>query len=226
MVEGWLNNVDYDTSLMHGRLFTCGAGSRRMTHSQPNTANIPKAKPKVKYGTESRRLWRARPGRKEVGTDASGLELRMFAQYLNDPVATDLYTKGDPHLFNTRLLGEPDEYRDLAVKNVIYAMLYGAQDKKLGKTARTTITNEREAKAHGKWVRGRLEDGIPGFKRLTHEVQDEFRHQGGRLRTIDGGFVNCPSIHAALNYKLQPAGAIVMKVAAIESRKLILSKRD
>lgn len=221
MIEGWLNNVNYDDHRMHGRVFTCGASTRRMTHNSPNTANIPKAKKKVKYGIECRQLWQAGPGRVQVGCDASGLELRMFAEYLNDPEATKLYTEGDPHMFNTRLLEEPDEYRDLAAKNVIYAMLYGAQDPKLGKTARPSITSDKEAKAHGKWVRERLEQGIPGFKRLTAEVQDEFKSNGGAIRTIDGGFVRCFSQHAALNYKLQSAGAIVMKKANIIVRNEI-----
>lgn len=221
MIEGWLNNVNYEDHCIHGRVFTCGASTRRMTHSSPNTSNVPKAKTKVKYGIESRSLWQARPGRREVGTDASGLELRMFAEYLNDPIATKLYTEGDPHMFNTRLLGEPDDYRELAVKNVIYAMLYGAQDKKLGKTAKPSIADDKKAQAHGKWVREKLEAGIPGFKRLTAEVQDEFKHTGGLIRTIDGGFVRCHSPHAALNYKLQSAGAIVMKKAGILSRQKI-----
>lgn len=215
MIEGWLNNVNYDDSRMHGRVFTCGARTRRMTHGSPNTANVPKAKAKVKYGPEARSLWQATPGRVEVGFDASGLELRMFAEYLDDPVATKLYTEGDPHMFNTRLLGEPDEYRDLVVKNVIYALLYGAQDKKLGKTAKLSITNDKEATAHGAWVREKLQAGIPGFKRLTSRVQDEFKRNGGLIKTIDGGFVRCHGVHAALNYLLQSAGAIVMKVAVI-----------
>lgn len=221
MIEGWLNNVNYDDHRMHGRVFTCGASTRRMTHNSPNTANIPKAKKKVKYGIECRQLWQASPGRVQVGCDASGLELRMFAEYLNDDEATKLYTEGDPHLFNTRLLEEPDEYRDLAAKNVIYAMLYGAQDKKLGYTAKTSINSDGEAVKHGKWVRQKLEAGIPGFKRLTAEVQDEFKANGGSIRTIDGGFVRCFSQHAALNYKLQSAGAIVMKKANIIVRNEI-----
>lgn len=224
MVEGWLNNVNFDDSRMHGRVFTCGARTRRMTHSSPNTANVPKAKAKIKYGIECRKLWMATPGRVEVGYDASGLELRMFAQYLNNPEATKLYTEGDPHMFNTKLLEEADEYRDLAAKNVIYAMLYGAMDKKLGYTAKTSITNPTEAKAHGGWVRSRLEVGIPGFQALTTEVRDEYKHQGGLIKTIDGGFVRCHAPHAALNYKLQSAGAIVMKVAAIRTRRDIIKR--
>jgi len=224
MVEGWLNNVNYDDHRMHGRVFTCGARTRRMTHSSPNTANIPKAKVKVKYGIECRRLWMATPGRIQVGYDASGLELRMFAQYLNNPEATKLYTEGDPHMFNTRLLEEPDEYRDLAVKNVIYAMLYGAMDKKLGYTAKTNLTDPGEARAHGAWVRSKLEVGIPGFQQLTTEVKQEYKMTGGLIKTCDGGFVRCHAPHAALNYKLQSAGAIVMKVAAILARKEVLKR--
>ncbi len=108
MVEGWLNNVNYDDHCMHGRVMTCAATTRRMIHNSPNTANIPKAKAKVKYGVECRRLWQARPGRLEVGYDASGLEMRMFAEYLANDEAIRLFTTGDPHLLNTRNLELPD----------------------------------------------------------------------------------------------------------------------
>lgn len=123
MVEGWLNNVNYDDHCMHGRVMTCAATTRRMIHNSPNTANIPKAKAKVKYGIECRRLWRARPNRVEVGYDASGLEMRMFAEYLKNDEATTLFTTGDPHMLNTRNLGFEDVMRDLTVKNGFYAYL-------------------------------------------------------------------------------------------------------
>ena len=217
MVDTWLNNVNYEDSCMHGRIFTCGATTRRMIHSNPNTANIPKAKAKVKYGIECRRLWQARPGRREVGYDASGLEMRMFAQYLNNDEATLLFTTGDPHLLNTRNLKLADEMRDLTVKNGFYAYLYGAGDSKLGVTLKPELRG-REQGVFGKWARSVLEKGTPGLARLVASIQDEFRGTGGLLRTIDGGFVRCHSKSAALNYKLQSAGAIVMKKAAIIAR--------
>lgn len=220
MIEGWLNNVNYDDHCMHGRVLTCAATTRRMIHNSPNTANIPKAKKKVKYGIECRQLWRARPGRVQVGYDASGLEMRMFAQYLNNDEATALFTTGDPHMLNTRNLGFEDHMRDLTVKNGFYAYLYGAQDPKLGVTLKPELQGN-EARAFGKWARAILEQGTPGLARLVAEIQDEFKHNAGVLRTIDGGFVRCPSQHAALNYKLQSAGAIVMKQAAIIARREI-----
>jgi DNA polymerase-1 len=221
MVEGWLNNVNYDDHCMHGRVMTCAATTRRMIHNSPNTANIPKAKKKVKYGIECRRLWQARPGRIEVGYDASGLEMRMFAEYLKNDEATLLFTTGDPHMLNTRNLGFEDIMRDLTVKNGFYAYLYGAQDPKLGVTLKPELQGNA-AREFGKWARGVLEQGTPGLARLVAQIQDEFRGSGGILSTIDGGFVRCPSQHAALNYKLQSAGAIVMKQTAILARKEII----
>lgn len=220
MVEGWLNNVNYDDHCMHGKVFTCAATTRRMIHNSPNTANIPKAKKKVKYGIECRRLWMARPGRIEMGYDASGLEMRMFAQYLNNSEATALFTTGDPHIVNTRNLELADEMRDLTVKNGFYAYLYGAGDPKLGRTLRPELQGSA-AGTYGKWARSVLEKGTPGLAALVADIGDEFRAMGGVLKTIDGGFVRCHSRSAALNYKLQSAGAIVMKVAAIIARKEI-----
>ena len=119
MVQTWLNALGSD-SRIHGRVLTCGAGTRRMTHNSPNTANIPKASVKVPYGHECRSLWTVPgPDRSLVGYDAKGLEMRMFAHYLNNPEAAALYVSGDPHQVNADLLGID---RD-PVKNVFYAFL-------------------------------------------------------------------------------------------------------
>jgi DNA polymerase-1 len=223
MVEGWLNNVNYYDSCMHGSVLTCGARSRRMRHFHPNTANIPKAKPKIKYGKECRQLWLARPGRVLVGYDASGLEMRMFAEYLKNDEATLLFTEGDPHMNNTRNLGLADEMRDLTVKNGFYAYLYGAADPKLGKTLKPELQGGA-AKLYGAEARAILEQGTPGLAKLVADINDEFQHQGGVLRTIDGGFVRCPAKNAALNYKLQSGGGILMKVAGIDHYKYMKRK--
>ena len=142
MLGTWLNCVNREDHRMHGRVFTCGAGTRRMTHTQPNSANCPKAKKKVPYGIEMRSCWSVtdKPTRCLVGYDAKGLEMRMLAHYLNDPEAAELFINGDPHMVNTRALGLPDEYRDLTVKNAFYAFQYGAQDAKLGATLKPELS--------------------------------------------------------------------------------------
>jgi DNA polymerase-1 len=219
-VQSWIN-VCREDGRIHGRVFTCGAGTRRMTHSGPNTANIPKAKEKVPYGIECRRLWTVldREKRRLVGYDASGLEMRCFAHYLNNPAATKLYIEGDPHQANADLLGID---RD-PVKNVFYAFIYGAADPKLGWTGNTSLVNEAEQRKFGKWIRAQLIAKTPGLDELTKLIGYEFAN-GGTLETIDGGLVHCPAFHAAINYKLQSAGGIVMKQASIFARERIIKK--
>ncbi len=205
--KGWLDYADAVTGCIHGKVFTCGAGTRRMTHSSPNTANIPKAKPKVQYGKEMRSLWRARPGRVLVGYDASSLEMRMMCHYLNKPETTALYLEGKPHERNRDSLGVSSD--DVA-KGLFYAFLYGASDGRLGETA------EGRPRSFGTFVRGTLLKITPGLEDYLEEVKDEYNsNSNGFLRTIDGGYVRCPSPHAAVNYKFQSAGGIVMKQASI-----------
>lgn len=208
MLQTWLNAVNREDSRIHGKVFTCGAITRRMTHSSPNTANIPKAKDKVKYGKECRRLWTVADTikRRLVGYDAKGLEMRMFGHYLRDPVAAELYIHGDPHAVNTANLGLAPEERDLIVKNVFYAFLYGAQDRRLDATA-------NKGKGFGKMAREVLMRTTPGLENAIREAQEE--QKTGWIQTIDGGYVRCLSPHAALNSKLQSAGGITMKVASI-----------
>ena len=208
MLQTWLNAVDREDSRMRGRVLTCGAITRRMTHFNPNTANIPKAKAKVKYGKECRELWTVadRDLRRLVGYDAKGLEMRMFGHYLRDPVAAELYIHGDPHAVNTAALGLAAEERDLVVKNGWYAMIYGAQDRRLDSTF-------NKGRGFGKFAREIFMKTTPGLERATLEAQEE--QKTGWIQTIDGGYVRCLSPHAALNSKLQSAGGITMKVASI-----------
>ena len=217
MVAGWIENCHPDHRI-HGRVFTCGAATRRMTHSQPNTANIPKAKVKVPYGIECRALWTVedKERRRLVGYDAAGLEMRCFAHYLDNPEAAVLYTTGDPHTFNANLLGiERDP-----VKNVFYAFIYGAANQKLGWTGDTSLVSAKEQAKFGKQIREKLVANTPGLKKLTEEIASE----GDWIKCIDGGFVRCFSPHARINYKLQSAGAIVMKQSAIFIRQRIKEK--
>lgn len=214
MVQTWLNYVGAD-SRIHGRLLTCGATTRRMIHSAPNTANIPSGA-KAAYGHECRSLWSVEPARGLclVGADAAGLETVGLCHYLGSPRATEALTGAKPndvHTLNsqllTRLLGRPVD-REWGAKTGWYAFLYGAYPKKLGEIVKGPPTDgEIMVKAFFKTV--------PGLERLVREVQDEWQGNRGLLKTIDGGYVRCPSVNAALNYRIQSLGAIVMKLAAI-----------
>lgn len=204
MIDNWLNNVDKEKSVIRGYVDTCGAATRRMTHSAPNTANIPGVEG-VAYGFESRSLWEARPSRLLCGIDAKALEMRMFGHYLNNDEAAKMYVEGDPHTFNAEMLGIERK----PMKSVFYAFLYGASDSKLGRTAGV----KKNASKWGKWAREQLIKRTPGLEDLVRTTQME--QARGFIRTLDGGYVRCASPHAALNYKLQSGGAIAMKVVNI-----------
>jgi DNA polymerase I-like protein with 3'-5' exonuclease and polymerase domains len=79
----------------------------------------------------------------------------------------------------------------------------------------------------GAKIRQVLGEAVPGLAELMDDARREFYDNNGLLRTIDGGFVRCPSPHAALNYKCQSAGAILMKLAAIiHDRRIIAENLD
>ena len=119
-VQSWLDAVE-DDGRVHGYVNACGAVTGRMTHSSPNMGQIPAVY--SPYGRECRDVWTVPEGYKLVGCDASGLELRMLAHYMNDEDYTNEILNGDIHTANQLASGV--ETRDQA-KTFIYAFLYGS----------------------------------------------------------------------------------------------------
>lgn len=211
MVRTWLQNLNREDDCIHGGVNSCGTGTRRCAHSAPNSANIPSIH--AKYGETSRALWVARPKRVLVGADASGLEGRVFIHYLGSKEAEE-FMLNDPHTANAQAISNEVgfEVSRSAAKNLFYARLYGASDKKLGAMLNKGV-------AVGTRVRAAIDGNIPGFEDLVRQIDREYELNSGRIRCIDGGFVLAPSPHSALNYKFQSCGAIIMKQAAIIATK-------
>lgn len=217
MLDTWFNNLGED-SRIHGRIFTCGATSRRCTHISPNTANIPSGA-KAKYGHECRSFWGVEPdkGLVLVGVDASGLENVGLLHYLPDKyrekAAAVLNQKkpNDVHSLNARklteLLGREID-REWGAKTSYYATIYGAYPAKLASIVKGPTSD-------GELVQETLFNSVPGLRDVIDESRREWQSNAGRLRCIDGGFVICPTVSAALNYRIQPLGAVVMKLACI-----------
>jgi len=200
-VESWIEAADEDTGRVHGQVNTNGAVTGRMTHSKPNVAQVPASR--APYGAECRSCWTVPEGYKLVGFDASGLELRMLAHYMNDEEYTNEVINGDIHTANQKLAGL--ESRDQA-KTFIYALLYGAGDAKLGSVA-------GGSRATGEGLKKRFMSNLPAFADLKTRVAREATQ--GWIRGLDGRRLTVRSEHAALNTLLQSAGAIVMKQALI-----------
>lgn len=198
-VTSWLEAVDPDTQRVHGYVNTNGAVTGRMTHSGPNMAQVPAVY--SEYGKECRDCWIVKPGYKLVGCDASGLELRMLAHYMNDPAYTKEILHGDIHTANQVAAGL--DTRDQA-KTFIYAFLYGAGDAKIGTIVGGTAS-------HGRRLKDKFLSNTPALGELRDRVSQASAR--GYLIGLDGRRVFVRSEHAALNTLLQSAGAIVMKKA-------------
>lgn len=218
----WLSHVSPSDGCIHGRISAIGTWTHRMSHSAPNTGNIaaPKsikyraphlAEQAIRLGSEMRSLWTVRNLQAEetwlVGTDAVGIQLRIFAHYINDPNFTEALINGnskdgtDAHSRNANILGCD---RDTA-KTFIYAFLLGAGDAKLGEILGS---NSRV----GKNAKQRFIEAYPGLKRLRDEIipRDASR---GFFVGLDGRLVVCDSEHLMLAGYLQNGEAVVVKHA-------------
>ena len=204
-VESWIEAVQAD-GRVHGRVITNGAVTGRMTHHSPNMAQIPNSG--AIYGPECRNLWTVEKGNSLVGIDASGLELRMLAHYMNDDAYTNEVVSGDIHTANQKAAGL--ETRNQA-KTFIYAFLYGAGSAKIGSIA------GGGAKEGQKLIDSFLRN-TPKLKALREKVGRIYL-QKGWLPGLDGRKLLVRSEHSALNTLLQGAGAIVMKQALVILKK-------
>lgn len=221
-IEGWLKKLRPDGRLS-AEANTIGTPTYRFTHRV--VVNVPKAEPNVWFGYLMRSHFIVPEGRFLVGHDASGLEIRMLAHYINDPEYTDVVLNGDIHWYHVQMLGfvekgtlrdesNPDhkKYRNIA-KTFIYAFIYGAGDGKLGKIIGGTAKD-------GTALRAKFLAANPALDNLITEVKAAASR--GFLVGLDGRRIYLRrdkmgrlQTHKALNTLLQTAGAIVMKYSMI-----------
>jgi DNA polymerase-1 len=195
-IASWVDALEEDKRV-HGFVMSTGTITGRMSHRFPNMAQVPNVH--NPYGEECRACWIVDEGYKLIGIDASQLELRMLAHYMDDKEYINEIINGDIHSTNQKLAGL--ESRDQA-KTFIYALIYGAGDPKIGGIVKGN-------RAEGKRLRERFLSRTPSFKSLRRRV--DRASQKGHLKGIDGRKISIRHQHAALNSLLQGGGAIVMK---------------
>jgi len=191
---------------IHGRVITNGAVSGRATHSNPNIAQCPGNR--APFGERCRRLFMAPHGRLLVGADASGLELRCLAHYLNmlgDTEYAEEVVNGDIHTRNQHAAGLPT--RDQA-KTFIYALLYGGGNAKIG----SIVGKGPQA---GAKLKKRFFDAVPALGSLIEVCQIK-SNERGHLIGLDGRKLHSRSPHSSLNLLLQSAGGILCKQWLVE----------
>jgi len=200
-IDSWVEAVR-DDGRIHGFVIPNGTITGRMSHRNPNVAQVPSIH--SPYGKECRACWTVPEGHKLVGVDASGLELRMLAHYMDDKEYINEIINGDIHTTNQNFAGLKS--RDQA-KTFIYALVYGAGDEKIGSII-------KGSRAEGKRLRERFLSSLPTYRTLKERV--DRAASKNYLKGLDGRKLYIRNKHAALNTLLQGAGAILMKKALVD----------
>jgi len=230
---GWLRVVHKD-GRVRGRVNTIGCAPGRCSHNAPNLANVNKQDKRM------RGVWIPRDGWKLVGIDAEGLQARLFAHYVSRYDGGEFATKltqgkkkdrTDVHSSNLTELSKAgvilvpldadpelwDKCRDGA-KRCLYATWFGAQDPKLGWTAKDAAKlaglpvpriPDREL---GRMARAALMRAITGYDKLGKAIQERAKSQQ-YLRSPLGRRIPIRSMHSALVFLEQGGEADVMKLA-------------
>ena len=198
-VKSWFENM-CEEGKVHGTVFSVGAKTHRCAHRDPNTANI--AGKHSLYGAECRMCWTVEDTDKQclLGTDASGVQLRMLAHYLNDPNYT-AGVLGDPHTTHQHILELPE--RSIA-KTWIYAWIFGAGNARLGDILGGTAKDGADA------IR-LFEERVPALKRF--KAEGEAAAQKGYMVGLDGRHIPVMDKRGYIPACLQGGEQALMKLA-------------
>ena len=196
-VEDWFTRASNSRdSMVHGFVNVQGAATGRCTHSQPNLAQ-------VSVDPRARSLWLPHKGDVLLGSDLSGLELRMLAHYMapyDGGAYGDVILNGDIHTHNQEKAGLPNRNN---AKTFIYGFLYGAGDAKIGKIVNGSAKQ-------GSNLKEKFLKELPALAKVKQWVEFQVA-KNNSIELVDGRRVPVRSKHAALNTLLQGSGAVISK---------------
>lgn len=181
--------------------FSIGTNTFRMRHKY--VVNIPS-----RGHHPLRHLFIAGKGKKILGCDGAGLELRMLAHFMADAIYTEVVLNGDIHTHNQLLAGLPK--RDMA-KTFIYAFLYGSGIPNLAKVCGLSEDEMRKRVA-------RFKRELPSLANLIAKCEAA-GERFGYLQAVDGRWGRIRKhggkilVHTVLNVLLQMTGSLSMKYA-------------
>ena len=219
-VRQWLSLVSERDNRIHGDFLHIGSWTHRMAHRNPNMANIPaehgRDGKKQPYGAEFRSLWTTPDDAYLLGTDAEGIQMRIFAHYTEDDdlihalVAGKKEDKTDVHSLHAKRLGGVKREK---AKTFIYAWLLGAGVKKVAEILECSTKEASERM-------GAFLASYPKLMELKNRDIPLFAMRG-YFEGLDGRYVVCSSDHLMLAGMLQNGEAVVMKLAlALWQREL------
>ena len=197
-IASWVEAAETD-GRVHGRVLTLRTVTGRMEHTSPNMAQVPAVY--SPFGKECRSCWTVQNPETHslVGTDASGLELRGLAHFMDDQNFVNEILNGDVHTANQKMAGLQN--RDQA-KTFIYALMYGAGAAKIG------LIVGGDSKT-GENLISKFMSNMPKFNLLKKKLTEA--SESGMIRGLDGRLLHIRSEHASLNTLIQGSGAVICK---------------
>lgn len=169
---------------VHHACLQSGTVTHRASHIRPNLAQVPAVG--IAFGYECRDLFYVPDGWVQVGSDASGLELRDLAHYMarwDNGVYAKVVSEGknedgtDVHTLNAKAL----DVTRKAAKTWIYAHNYGAGDLKLGLSAPPSSDEIAKYKTTKKWKQAK--DQLANRQQPTDDYSVACFIHGGVLRS-------------------------------------------
>lgn len=222
----WLKVVDRKDSRIHGKFWHIGSWTGRMSHTNPNQANIPSPfhgdpttaveEIKARYDAHMRALWTVEDGSYLVGTDADGIQLRILAHYMESDDYVEAIVNGDKkfdtdiHNLNRKALGSICKDRDDA-KTFIYAWLLGASVTKVAEILGCSVAQASNAVDN-------FLASLPELNKVKKLLVPRDARKG-YFTGLDGRKVKCDSEHLMLAGYLQSGESIIMKRANILWRR-------
>lgn len=210
----WLGNLGED-GRVHPYQDNLGAYTQRSSHRGPNIAGVPgvndkQGRPAIK-GKECRQCWTVKDTTTHciVGTDASGMQLRALAHYINLPEYIQATIEGDIHTDNMNNLNSGGKVVCKArpyAKTFIYAWLMGCAAYKVSLILGCSL---KQATAAMKSFIA----NTPGLEDFIY--RKKMASQRGYMMGLDGRRIPIPSEFLAMPCYLQGFESVIMKLANV-----------
>lgn len=199
--QAWMKKVDSDGKLRH-RIICPSTRTLRCTHIQPNLSQVPAVR--LPYGQQCRELFTVPSGYQLVGSDLSGIEIRLFAHFCAAYDGGEYAKKvleSDIHQSNAEAFSDSHTKVERSVaKGALYALLYGSGDYRLGAMV-------GKGAKEGKRLKHNFIAAVPSYGILKDKVEQA--SEKGFITSLGGNRIKVNSTHTALNSLLQSASSAV-----------------
>jgi DNA polymerase-1 len=218
----WGEYAKYDGRI-HPSFNLTNVVTGRTSCSDPNLQQVPRNK-------DLRTLYTAPPGMVLIEADYSQIELRVAADYANDPTMIEIYrTGGDIHMRTAKIVSrkeEPTKEDRSRAKAVNFGFLYGMMAPKFVDYAFDSygvVISLAEAEAAREAFFNEYSRLLPWHKEMEImcEMQGGVYNRFGRFRRLDDiyaydNYIRSKAVRQAINTPVQSTASDLLLFSAIE----------